>query len=283
MSKTWFITGTSSGLGRLLVEGALNRGDRVIATLRKLDALDDLQARYPQQLHRLELDVTDTTGVRRCVSQAFERVDRIDVVVSNAGYGLVGAAEELSDEQIERQLATNLVGSIQLIRAMLPHLRRQGGGRIVQVSSEGGQVAYPGFSLYHASKWGIEGFIEAVAQEVAGFGIDFILAEPGPTQTRFDTGVDYAEPSPDYADTPAGQLRDALQSGTLPLTGDAQRTVDAMLRVIDEAKPPLRLALGSTAYHNLHAAFNARLQELDAYKHETLSADKVAADQADAY
>ncbi|MGE8498927.1 MAG: SDR family oxidoreductase [Pseudomonas sp.] len=276
MSKTWFITGTSSGLGRLLAERALARGDQVIVTLRNLSALADLQARHPQRLHILELEMTDSASIRRVVNAAFEHAGRIDIVVSNAGYGLVGAAEELSDAQIERQLATNLTGSIQLIRAALPHLRRQGGGRIVQVSSEGGQVAYPGFSLYHASKWGIEGFVEAVAQEVAGFGIDFILAEPGPTQTRFDTGIDHAEAMPDYADTPADQVRSAVRSGTFPVLGDAERTVDALLRTIDQPQPPFRLALGSTAYTNIHAALNKRLQVLDAHKSEAFYADKVS-------
>jgi NAD(P)-dependent dehydrogenase (short-subunit alcohol dehydrogenase family) len=119
---------------------------------------------------------------------------RIDVIVSNAGYGLFGAAEEVTDAQVDRQIATNLTGSIALIRAALPHLRRQGGGRIVQVSSEGGQIAYPGFSLYHATEWGIEGFVEAVAQEVAPFGIRFILAEPGATATSFGAALDRTQP-----------------------------------------------------------------------------------------
>lgn len=162
-SKTWLITGTSTGLGRLMTERLLARGDKVIATLRKSGALDDLQAQYNGRLHILLLDVTDTDAVRRTVQQAFDFAGRIDVLVSNAGYGLFGAAEEVSDAQIDRQIATNLIGPIQLIRAALPALRRQGGGRIVQISSEGGQIAWPNFSLYHATKWGIEGFIESVA------------------------------------------------------------------------------------------------------------------------
>ncbi len=119
------------------------------------------------------------------------------------GYGLFGAAEEASDEQIERQIATNLTGSIQFLRAVLPHLREQGGGRIVQVSSEGGQIAYPSFSLYHATKWGIEGFVESVAKEVAPFDIDFIIAEPGPTATHFAEGLDRTPATPIYEDTPS--------------------------------------------------------------------------------
>src|SRR3546814_901907 len=194
MVKTWFITGTSTGLGRLLTERLLERGDQVVATLRRPGALDELLVRPGNRLHVLTLDVTDTRAVRTVMAAAFDRPGHIDVVVNNAGYGLFGAGEEAIDEQIDRQIATNLVGSIQCIRAALPHLRRQGGGRIVQVSSEGGQIAYPNFSLYHATKWGIEGFVESVAKEVASFGIDFLIVEPGPTGTHFAGGLDRAQP-----------------------------------------------------------------------------------------
>src|SRR5471030_2616272 len=185
MAQTWFITGSSSGFGRVLTEKLLARGDRVAATLRKVHALDDLKEQFGERLWVASLDVTDTQAVRQVTSRAFAEMGRIDVVVSNAAYGLVGAAEELSDEQIEQQIDTNLIGSIQVIRAALPYLRAQGGGRVVQVSSEGGQTAYPNFSLYHATKWGIEGFVEAVAIEVAPFGIEFTIAEPGPATTSF--------------------------------------------------------------------------------------------------
>src|SRR5262249_21391685 len=161
--------------------------------------------------------------------QAFRHLERIDVVVSNAGYGLVGAAEELEDAQIDHQIATNLTGSIQLIRAVLPHLRRQGGGRLVQVSSEGGQMGYPRFTLYPATKWGIEGFVEAVAQEVAPFGIDFLIAEPGPTATNFGAGIVMAPSIAAYDDTPAGAVRRAVSERTFEIRGDAGRSVDAMI------------------------------------------------------
>jgi len=139
---------------------------------------------------------------------------RIDVVVNNAGYRLFGAAEEVSDDQIRHQIDTNLIGSIQVIRAALPHLRAQGGGRILQVSSEGGQIAYPNFSLYHATKWGIEGFVEAVAQEVAPFNIECTIAEPGPAKTSFGGGL-VSPPLMDvYEHTPAGEMRRAMTAGT---------------------------------------------------------------------
>ena len=273
MNKTWFITGTSSGLGRLLVERLLARGDRVVGTLRRPGALDDLVAQYGDRLRILTLDVTDANAVRATVARAFEEMGRIDVVVSNAGYGLFGAAEEVTDEQLEQQIATNLIGSIQLIRASLPHLREQGGGRIVQVSSEGGQVVYPGFSLYHATKWGVEGFVESVAQEVAPFGIDFVIVEPGPTGTSFGANLVSPEPMPVYADTPAGEIRRHISSNAFPLTGDAGKTVDALIVAADADRPSLRLALGSTSYHSISKALTGRLVELEAQKDVTLSTD----------
>jgi len=191
--KTWLITGASSGLGRLMCETLLARGDRVVASVRKRAVLEEMAAKYGDLLQVIVLDLSQSATIKPTVEAAFSQAGRIDVVVSNAAYGLFGAAEELSDAQIERQIATNLTGSIQLIRAAIPLLRQQGGGRIVQVSSEGGQIAYPNFSLYHATKWGIEGFVEAVRQEVAAFGIDFLLVEPGPTATQFGAGLDIAD------------------------------------------------------------------------------------------
>jgi len=156
--RTWFITGVSSGFGRQLTDQLLEHGDSVVGTVRDTGKVTDLLARYPESFHAEMLDVTDTAAIREVVERSFARLGRIDVIVSNAGYGLFGAAEELKDTQIDQMVATNLVGSIQLIRAALPHLRTQGGGRIIQISSYGGQVAFPGSSLYHATKWGIEGF-----------------------------------------------------------------------------------------------------------------------------
>jgi len=272
-TRNWLITGTSNGLGRILTEKLLGRGDRVVATVRKADALADLQTQHAERLLVVTVDMTDTAGLRRIVDAAFARFGRIDVIVSNAGYGLFGAAEELTDAQIDQQIATNLVGSIQLIRAALPYLRAQGGGRILQVSSEGGQIAYPGFSVYHASKWGIEGFVESVSQEVAPFGIDFVLVEPGPTRTNFGAGLVQAKPLPDYAGKPADQLRQAFINGTFPIKGDAVRTVDAIIAVADAKHPALRLTLGSTAYSSISKALRARQQSREAQREIAYSAD----------
>lgn len=208
------------------------------------------------------------------VGRAFSQLGRIDVIVSNAGYGLFGAAEEVTDAQIDRQIATNLIGSIQLIRACLPHLRAQGGGRVVQVSSEGGQTAYPNFSLYHATKWGIEGFVEAVSQEVAPLGIDFLIVEPGPTGTNFGASLDHAAPMPAYDATPAGVIRRAMTDGSFPIKGDAARTVDAIIAATDAERPALRLTLGSTAFQSISSALSGRLDAILAQRDVALSADQ---------
>lgn len=276
MTKTWLITGASSGLGRLMAEKLLDRGDRVVATVRRADALQNLIERHGERLTVAVLDVTNTDAVRQTIGNAFAAERRIDVVVSNAGYGLFGAAEEVSDDQIERQVATNLIGSIQVIRASLPHLRAQGGGRIMQVSSEGGQVAYPTFGIYHATKWGIEGFVEAVAQEVAPHGIDFVLVEPGPTDTNFGAGLDQAGAMAAYDATPSGDIRRGVADGGFVIKGDAALSVDAMIEAGDAEHPPLRLALGSTAYENIEAALVRRLAAIRAQKAIAFGADKPA-------
>lgn len=271
--KQWLITGASSGLGFLLVKKLLERGDHVFATVRNNDTLVSLKADYPNSLCVLTMELTDVTSIREAVDNAFSR-SPIDVVVSNAGYGLFGVVEGLTDRQIERQLQTNLVGSIQLIRASLPHLRQQGGGRFVQVSSEGGQVAYPNFSLYHASKWGIEGFVEAVSQEVDDFNIQFLIAEPGPTETNFAQGLDVSPLPNDYKSSEAGRFYNSLMSGDFQIKGDANRTIDAFIQTIDLPTMPKRIALGSTAYENITKTLQSRLDEITQQKTIAYSADK---------
>ncbi len=271
--KTWFITGTSSGFGRELTEKLLARGDRVAATLRTVNALDELEAHYGDRLWVAPLDVTDTEAVRRVVDRAFDDMGRIDVVVNNAAYALFGAAEEASDDQIRRQLDTNVIGSIQVIRAALPHLRAQGGGRIMQLSSEGGQITYPNFSLYHTTKWAIEGFVEAVSQEVAPFNIEFTLVEPGPAKTSFGRGLVSATPMAVYEDTPAGDLRRALATGAFAIPGDPVKMVAVMIDSVDRSPAPRRLTLGSAAYTKIRAALMERLAALEAQKDIAFSTD----------
>ncbi|WP_372395487.1 SDR family oxidoreductase [Azospirillum sp. HJ39] len=274
MHKTWLITGASSGLGLEMTQQLLVKGHKVVATTRRSEALTPLKRDLRERLDIVQLDLVEPAGIASAIESAFQRHDRIDVIVSNAGYGLFGAAEELTNAQIDRQIATNLAGSIHLIRAALPFLRRQGGGRIVQVSSEGGQIAYPGFSLYHATKWGIEGFLEAVAQEVAPFGIDVIIAEPGPTGTNFGANLVRATPMDAYDETPAGVVRRAIADGSFEIKGDAARTVAAIISAAESETPPLRLALGSTAYSSISQALSARLSALEAQRGVANSADR---------
>ncbi|ACU38869.1 SDR family oxidoreductase [Actinosynnema mirum] len=276
MTRTWFITGTSSGFGRELTALLLARGERVAATARRPETLDDLAAEHGDRLWRAALDVTDTARQREVVDRAFAELGRIDVVVSNAGYGLFGAAEELSDEQIDRQVATNLTASVQLARAVVPHLRRQGGGRIFQIASVGGQIAFPAMSLYHATKWGVEGFWESTAPELAPFGIGVTIVEPGMARTNFGGGgAVFGAPLPEYADGPSGQLRRVVagELPPLPTPGDPAKVAAAIVDSADRADAPLRLTLGSDAHALATAALRDRLAALEAGRELAFSTD----------
>lgn len=266
MSKIWLITGASAGLGRLLTERLLARGDKVGATVRDPKVLQELMARHPDTLRVYTMELTDTQAVHSTVEHAFADFGRVDVVVSNAGYGVLGTAEDATDEQIRHIIDTNLIGSITLIRAATSHLREQGGGHVLQLSSEGGQIAYPGFSLYHATKWGIEGFVEALSKELAPFDIRFTLVQPGPTATNFVAGTVRPALSPAYAGTPADQVRRGIDSGEFAVTGDAAKVVQRMIEMVDAGHAPLRLTLGASAYRGIRSALEQRLADLDAQK-----------------
>ncbi|MFZ6993156.1 SDR family oxidoreductase [Curtobacterium sp. RRHDQ66] len=261
---TWFITGTSTGFGRLLTEQLLARGDRVAATLRRPEVLDDLRERFGDRLWVARLDVTDPDEVREVVDRAFAELGTIDVVVNNAGYGVFASVEEASDEQIERVVDTNLLGSIRVVRAALPHLRAQGSGHIMQVSTAGGQTTYPNFSYYHASKWGIEGFAQTLAAEVAPFGITVTIVEPGATPTGFGSGLDRAPVMEAYDATPAGDVRRALADGGFPLPNDPEKIAAAIIAHVDSGSRVLRLPLGSDTYEDVRGALRARLAEHEA-------------------
>lgn len=272
--RTWFITGISSGFGRLMAEQLLEQGERVAGTARNPDSLTDLQNRHGAKLWLASLDVTDTPAIRRVVDQAFAHFGRIDVIVNNAGYGLVGAAEELTDEQIAHQLNTNVTGSIQVVRAALPHLRAQGDGRLMQISSMGGQWAMPGLSLYHASKWAVEGFFESTMLDIAPFNIQVTIVEPGSARTEFAARSAAMSPAMDvYAQTPAGAVRRLIEPGFRSQPGDPARMVRAMIDSADRNPAPKRLALGSDAYKNIKAALSERLAELEAQKEIALATD----------
>jgi NAD(P)-dependent dehydrogenase (short-subunit alcohol dehydrogenase family) len=262
-TRTWLITGANSGFGRHLASQLLSRGDRVAGTFRAAGSVDDLVAEWPQAFRAFHLDMTSPDEITSVVSAAFTDFGRIDVVVSNAGYGLMGAAEEMSDAQVEHQIGTNLTGSIRLIRAVLPRLRAQGSGRILQLSSVGGQAAWPGGSLYHATKWGIEGFAEALAGEVAPFGIGVTIVEPGGARTNFRYGSSVlADRIPAYDATPAAGIRRILTEQTTQGIGDPALMASAMIESVDQEPAPLRLVLGSDAAQAMETALSARLADV---------------------
>lgn len=272
--RTWFITGVSSGFGRELTHQLLERGDRVIGTVRETGKAAELIARYPDAFRAELLDVTDTAAIRAVVERTFAQFGRIDVIVSNAGYGLFGAAEELSDKQVDQMIATNLVGSIQLIRAVLPHLRAQSGGRIIQISSYGGQVAFPGNSMYHATKWGIEGFVEAVAQEVASFGIGMTIVEPGGARTEFRYGsAQVAKLMPIYDETPAHSFLKMLDPKNGLAPGDPARMAARIIESVDVQPAPLRIVLGSVALESTISTLHKRIVGFEAQKELAASTD----------
>jgi len=269
MSSTWFITGASRGMGRELTEQALARGDRVAATLRTPSQLDDLVAVHGHRLWVRQLDVTDTMQMDRVVEEAFTDHERIDVVVSNAGFGVFGAAEDVTNDQVEQMIATNLTAAIHLARLVVPYLHRQGGGRLMQVSSMGGHMAFPAFSLYHATKWGIEGFYEALAQEVEPFGIHTTLVEPGMIRTGFYEAATRVPMSEPYRGGPADRKPIPLEQ----MPGSQTRVVAAMIEAAQSENPPRRLLLGSDAYRLVTEALNERLATFERQRAIAFSTD----------
>lgn len=246
MSKTWLITGVSSGFGFEMTKLLLEAGDTVIGTVRNTEKVKALIEAYPLSFDCRILDVTDVPAIHRLVAEAFAQHGRIDVIVSNAGYGLFGCAEELNDEEISHIIATNLTGSIMLIRDSLPYLRSQKGGRIIQMSTYGGQVAYPANSMYHATKFGIEGFCEAVSQEVSQFGISVTLVEPGGARTEFRYGsAKVAKLMPEY-DSCHGFLN-MLDPAKGLAPGDPVKMARRIIESVDMTPAPLRMVLGSQA------------------------------------
>ena len=268
MSKVWFITGTSRGFGRAFAAAALGRGDQVAATARSVDALDGLVEAYGETVLPLELDVTDKSQVSAAVAAALARFGRIDVLVNNAGYGLFGAVEELSEEAIRDQMETNFFGALWVSQAVVPVLRKQGCGHIVQISSVGGIGAFPSLGGYHASKWALEGLSESLAGEVASSGIKVTIVEPGAFATDWGgSSAVHAEPLPAY-----DGLRSAMASRPHQPGADPDAAAAALLQGVDAEVPPLRVLFGSGPVELVKGIYQQRLDTWADWAHVAYTA-----------
>jgi NAD(P)-dependent dehydrogenase (short-subunit alcohol dehydrogenase family) len=256
--KTWFITGASRGFGREWAIAALERGDSVAATARDLSTLDDLVKTYEERFLPLQLDVTDRDADFAVVRQAHEHFGRLDIVVNNAGYGHFGMVEEITEAEARAQLETNLFGALWVTQAALPFLREQGSGHILQVSSIGGISAFPLVGIYHASKWALEGISQALAQEVAQFGIKVTLIEPGGFATDWaGSSASRSEQLPAYAEY--HNLVQEQRRKRVGTPGDPHASAAAVLKLVDADEPPLRCFFGAAPLGIAKADYEQRL------------------------
>lgn len=272
MEKVWFITGSSRGLGRSLAAAVLAKGDRVVATARNIDSLKSLVLEYGEQVFPLKLDVTNYDQVYLAVESAVAHFGRIDVLVNNAGFGIVGAAEAYTEAEVRGQLETNLYAPIEITRAVLPHMRAQASGRILQISSIGGRVGNAGVTIYQAAKFGLGGFSEGLAKEVKPLGIWVTSVEPGGFRTDWaGESMTYAQTIPGY-DT-VDQRSDFFKSGDFVPMGDPDKAALAMISLVDSPAPPVHLVLGSEAIGMLKHADAGRTAEMEEWMELSLSTD----------
>lgn len=273
-ARTWFITGASTGFGRLLAEELLKRGESVAATARNRATVSDLPRQYPGKAEAFELDVTKPLQINTVAREALEAFGHIDVLVNNAGYGLNGAIEEVSEEEFEHMFQTNIYGLIRTTRAFLPHFRERRKGHIFNFSSIGGLIGTAGWGFYNTSKFAVEGFSEALAAEMKPLGVHVTVIEPGPFRTDFlgRSGKVAEQEIPDYAGT-AGKARDYLktQSGRQP--GDPQKAIEALIAAADSPHPPLHLILGKVALTRFRDKLSAWEKEIAAWEHYSAGAD----------
>ena len=274
VKRNWVITGVSSGFGYEMIKQVLSRGDNVLGTVRKTRPVEDLIDRYPDNFHVAIVDMRDRKAVKQLGQKAEELFSTIDVIVSNAGYGLFGAAEELSDEEIDDIIATNLTGSIDFIRAFLPIMRKKQHGRIIQISSYGGEVAFAGNSLYHATKWGIEGFCDSLSQEMAPFNIGVTIVEPGGARTEFRyKSAKIAKPIKAYDNTPAHAFQKMLDRKNGLAAGDPERMAARIIESVDITPAPLRMVLGSGALKTTIEVLKKRLEDFKGQEQLAASTD----------
>jgi NAD(P)-dependent dehydrogenase (short-subunit alcohol dehydrogenase family) len=268
-SKVWFITGSSRGFGRVWAQAALARGDRVAATARDVKTLGPLVERYGDLIAPLALDVTDKAAASAAIAFAQERFGRLDVVVNNAGYGLFGAIEEVSESEARAQLETNLFGALWVTQAALPFMRAQGSGHIIQVSSIGGVNAFPTVGLYHASKWGLEGFSQSLAAEVAGFGIKVTIVEPGGFATDWGGASAQRAAQMKIYDGAREKIA-AVRGNSTP--GDPNATGPAILKLVDATDPPLRIFLGTSGLPMTRAEYARRIETWEKWNDVSIEA-----------
>jgi NAD(P)-dependent dehydrogenase (short-subunit alcohol dehydrogenase family) len=272
--KVWLVTGASAGLGRELVEHLLAQGARVVATARKVEGLKALEARYPESALVAVMDVTDAQQVEAAVGAAVERFGRVDVLVNNAGYGMAGAVEESAEREYRPMFETNVFGLIKVTQAVLPQMRKQGSGHIVNLSSIGGLVASPGFGMYNATKFAVEGLSQSLAQEVAPLGIGVTIVEPGPFRTKFlaRAGAEAEHRIAEYDQT-AGRMRVYFAEQDGKQRGDPQKAVEAMVKAVECEHPPLHLLLGASTVARVKGRVEALLKDVAEWEAVTVGAD----------
>lgn len=282
MSKVFFLTGSSRGLGRQIAEAALGAGHRLVATARRPEALAGLVTSYGDRVLPVPLDVADAAAAEAAVAAGLEAFGRLDVVVNNAGYANLASVEDITGADFRAQVETNLFGVVNVTKAVLPVLRRQGGGRIIQVSSVGGRMATAGLSAYQAAKWAVGGFSEVLAKEVAPLGIKVTILEPGGMQTEW-AGASMRVPpvSEPYQATVGAMARIHGEHAAAPALGDPAKVARVVLAVADMDDPPLRLLLGSEAYAYATAAGRARAEADAAWHDLSVSTDRDDATAAD--
>jgi NAD(P)-dependent dehydrogenase (short-subunit alcohol dehydrogenase family) len=266
-NRVWLITGATSGFGRAIAEAALDRGDTVVAAARGTAGLDELIAAHPDRLRALAFDVTDASRIAPAVAEVLVWHGRIDVLVNNAGRGLVGAVEETTDRELRELMELHFFGPAALTRAVLPHMRKQGSGAIVQLSSQGGRLSFPGVGGYSATKFALEGLTEALAGEVARFGITAMIVEPGAFRTGFNRPSALLSSAPiDVYREAVDPVRSALAQGDGRQPGDPARAAAAILEALDGDPPPLRLVLGTDAADAVGGHLEKELAEFRAWE-----------------
>jgi NAD(P)-dependent dehydrogenase (short-subunit alcohol dehydrogenase family) len=272
--KIWFITGTSTGFGRLLAEEVLKTGGKVLATARKIDQIADLKQRYPDNARIFALDVTRPEQIQSVAKEAIAAFGRVDALVNNAGYGIAGGVEETTEAEFMPVFETNVFGLIRVTRAFLPQFRKQRSGHIINLSSVAGLAGGPGWGYYNATKFAVEGFSEALAAELAPLGVHVTIVEPGPFRTDFlgRSGVEAANRIPEYEAT-AGQAHNYMNTQSGKQRGDPKKAVQAMMDVAVSPNPPLHLILGSIAYNRFMQKLDRWQQEMRQYEPVTLGAD----------